>query len=153
MAMGRTLAFAVLMSGGLGGVAGPALAQSCTRAGVDVTCDDGRRGVLGGDYDRVGRRLALEPDLAASERHHRQQVVGRGRARRVHRPRQGRGADGEPERSDPGAVPGARWAAVLLLRAPGRPRIAVGAMREETKFAFDRKVIWGVQPLAKKHFA
>jgi hypothetical protein len=49
MAMGRTLAFAVLMSGGLGGVAGPALAQSCTRAGVDVTCDDGRRGVLGGD--------------------------------------------------------------------------------------------------------
>jgi hypothetical protein len=30
---------------------------------------------------------------------------------------------------------------------------AVGAMREETKFAFDRKVIWGVQPLAKKHFA
>jgi hypothetical protein len=80
MAMGRTLAFAVLMSGGLGGVAGPALAQSCTRAGVDVTCDDGRRGVLGGDYDRVGRRLALEPDLAASERHHRQQVVGRGRA-------------------------------------------------------------------------
>ena len=47
MAMGRTLAFAVLMSAGLG--AGPALAQSCTRAGVDVTCDDGRRGVLGGD--------------------------------------------------------------------------------------------------------
>lgn len=46
MAMGRTLAFAVLMSAGLGAL--PALAQSCTRAGVDVTCDDGRRGVLGG---------------------------------------------------------------------------------------------------------
>ncbi|MBR0695599.1 hypothetical protein JQ553_20475 [Bradyrhizobium lablabi] len=29
--------------------AAPALAQSCTRAGVDVSCDDGRRGVLSGD--------------------------------------------------------------------------------------------------------
>ena len=29
--------------------AGPALAQSCTRAGTDVSCDDGRRGVLSGD--------------------------------------------------------------------------------------------------------
>jgi hypothetical protein len=28
-----------------------------------------------------------------------------------------------------------------------------GAMREETEFAFDRKVIWGVQPLREKHFA
>ena len=49
MAMGRTPAFAVLMAAGLGGSALPALAQSCTRAGVDVTCDDGRRGLLGGD--------------------------------------------------------------------------------------------------------
>ncbi|RZN30912.1 hypothetical protein [Bradyrhizobium sp. Leo121] len=29
--------------------AGPALAQSCTKAGTDVSCDDGRRGVLSGD--------------------------------------------------------------------------------------------------------
>ena len=28
---------------------GPALAQTCTRQGVDVSCDDGRRGVLAGD--------------------------------------------------------------------------------------------------------
>ena len=28
---------------------GPALAQICTRQGVDVSCDDGRRGVLAGD--------------------------------------------------------------------------------------------------------
>ena len=27
----------------------PAQAQACTRQGVDVTCDDGRRGVLAGD--------------------------------------------------------------------------------------------------------
>jgi len=49
MAMGRTLAFAVLMSAGLGGGAGPAMAQSCTRQGVDVTCDDGRRGIFAGE--------------------------------------------------------------------------------------------------------
>ncbi|RTM14396.1 MAG: hypothetical protein EKK33_05875 [Bradyrhizobiaceae bacterium] len=29
--------------------AAPALAQVCTRQGVDVSCDDGRRGVLSGD--------------------------------------------------------------------------------------------------------
>ena len=29
--------------------AGPALAQVCTRQGVDVSCDDGRRGMLSGD--------------------------------------------------------------------------------------------------------
>ena len=29
--------------------AGPALAQVCTRRGVDVTCNDGRRGVLAGE--------------------------------------------------------------------------------------------------------
>ncbi len=49
MVRGRRLAFAVLMAAGLAGGADPALAQTCTRAGVDVTCDDGRRGVLGGD--------------------------------------------------------------------------------------------------------
>jgi hypothetical protein len=49
MVMVRALAFAVLMSAGLAGSAGPALAQSCTKAGADVTCDDGRRGVLAGD--------------------------------------------------------------------------------------------------------
>ncbi|CAN7743279.1 hypothetical protein LJR220_002125 [Bradyrhizobium sp. LjRoot220] len=31
------------------GTAAPAMAQSCTRQGVDVSCDDGRRGVLAGD--------------------------------------------------------------------------------------------------------
>ena len=29
--------------------AGVANAQNCTRAGVDVTCDDGRHGILSGD--------------------------------------------------------------------------------------------------------
>jgi hypothetical protein len=38
--------FAIL---GLVVAAGPALAQSCSKAGADVSCDDGRRGVLSGD--------------------------------------------------------------------------------------------------------
>jgi hypothetical protein len=49
MAIDRTLMFAVLMSAMAAVCAGPALAQACTRQGVDVTCDDGRRGVLSGD--------------------------------------------------------------------------------------------------------
>ena len=49
----RTLQLAVLASvlaSALAiGAAQPALAQACTRQGNDVTCDDGRRGVLSGD--------------------------------------------------------------------------------------------------------
>ena len=41
---------------------------------------------------------------------------------------------------------------IVIEDTPAGPRIAVGAMREETKFAFDRKVIWRVQPLARKTF-
>ena len=40
---------AVAMATIVAGTAGSALAQACTRAGVDVTCDDGRRGVFSGD--------------------------------------------------------------------------------------------------------
>jgi hypothetical protein len=46
MTIDRTLAFAILMSLSS---AGPALAQSCVRAGDVVTCDDGRRGLKSGD--------------------------------------------------------------------------------------------------------
>ncbi len=49
MATDRTLTFAILMSAISAVCAGPALAQACTRQGVDVICDDGRRGVLAGD--------------------------------------------------------------------------------------------------------
>jgi len=48
MVMVRAFAFAVVISA-VTGSAGSALAQSCTKAGVDVSCDDGRRGVLAGD--------------------------------------------------------------------------------------------------------
>ena len=49
MAVVRTFALAVAMAAIVAGSAGSALAQACTRAGVDVTCDDGRRGVFSGD--------------------------------------------------------------------------------------------------------
>ena len=49
MVMVRAFALAVAMAAIVAGTAGSALAQACTRAGVEVTCDDGRRGVFSGD--------------------------------------------------------------------------------------------------------
>ena len=49
MVLSRTFAAAVVMAAIVSGAAGSALAQACNRAGVDVTCDDGRRGVFSGD--------------------------------------------------------------------------------------------------------
>jgi hypothetical protein len=49
MTIDRALVFSILMSAFATGYAGPALAQSCTRQGIDVSCDDGRRGILSGD--------------------------------------------------------------------------------------------------------
>ena len=49
MIITRALSFSMLISALVVGAAGPAVAQSCTRQGVDVSCDDGRRGVLAGD--------------------------------------------------------------------------------------------------------
>ena len=49
MTIGRALVFSILMSAVAAGYAGPAMAQACTRQGIDVTCDDGRRGILSGD--------------------------------------------------------------------------------------------------------
>jgi hypothetical protein len=45
----RTLQFSILVSALALGAVGPAMAQSCTRQGVDVTCDDGRRGIFAGE--------------------------------------------------------------------------------------------------------
>jgi hypothetical protein len=48
MTIHRALAFSVLTSAMLAGGAAPALAQTCTRQGVDVSCDDGRHGIFSG---------------------------------------------------------------------------------------------------------
>ncbi len=45
----RTLLFSILISAFAGAAASPAMAQACTRQGVDVTCDDGRRGIFAGE--------------------------------------------------------------------------------------------------------
>ena len=47
MTINRTLAFSICISAIT--TAWPALAQTCTRQGVDVSCDDGRHGILSGD--------------------------------------------------------------------------------------------------------
>jgi len=49
MTITRALQFSILVSALALGVAGPAMGQSCTRQGVDVSCDDGRRGIFAGD--------------------------------------------------------------------------------------------------------
>jgi hypothetical protein len=49
MTIGRALIFSILLSAVALFYAGPAMAQACTRQGVDVVCDDGRRGILSGD--------------------------------------------------------------------------------------------------------
>jgi hypothetical protein len=45
----RALWLSILISAFAGAATGPAMAQACTRQGVDVSCDDGRRGIFAGD--------------------------------------------------------------------------------------------------------
>lgn len=49
MSIDRALGYCILAAALTAGWAGAALAQACTRQGVDVTCDDGRRGIFAGD--------------------------------------------------------------------------------------------------------
>jgi hypothetical protein len=49
MTINRALVFSILMSAIAAGSSGPAMAQACTREGANVSCDDGRRGLLSGD--------------------------------------------------------------------------------------------------------
>ena len=48
MTIDRAFVFSILMFALSGGPT-PALAQACSHVGADVTCDDGRRGVLSGN--------------------------------------------------------------------------------------------------------
>ena len=49
MTIDRALIFGICVSAIAAGCSAPAMAQTCTRQGVDVSCDDGRRGILSGD--------------------------------------------------------------------------------------------------------
>ena len=48
MMITRALFFSMLILA-VAGTVSPSMAQSCTRQGVDVSCDDGRRGIFSGD--------------------------------------------------------------------------------------------------------
>ncbi len=49
MTIHRMLAVSILIAAISAVYAGPAAAQACTRQGSDVSCNDGRRGILSGD--------------------------------------------------------------------------------------------------------
>jgi hypothetical protein len=49
MIITRALSISILTAALAAGGALPAMSQSCTRQGVDVSCDDGRRGIFSGD--------------------------------------------------------------------------------------------------------
>jgi hypothetical protein len=49
MTINRTLGLAILVSAVAAAYASAAIAQACTREGANVSCDDGRRGLLSGD--------------------------------------------------------------------------------------------------------
>ncbi len=49
MIITRTLLLSALIATFAGAAASPAMAQACTKQGVDVSCDDGRRGIFAGD--------------------------------------------------------------------------------------------------------
>ena len=59
MIITRTLWLSILISAFAGAAAGPAMAQACTRQGVDVTCDDGQARDFCGRLDHLGRWHAI----------------------------------------------------------------------------------------------
>ena len=85
MTITRALLLAILLSAFAGGAAGPAMAQACTKQGNDVTCDDGRRGILTGDAivwaDGTKSRLA-SPHPSVIIGNKSSVVIGPGRVRR-----------------------------------------------------------------------
>jgi hypothetical protein len=63
MTIDRALAFLILVSAIAAGWPRSAMAQACTREGANVSCDDGRRGLLSGDAIiwPDGTRSSLSP--------------------------------------------------------------------------------------------
>ena len=63
MTINRTLGLAILISAVAAGCASQAMAQACTQEGANVSCDDGRRGLLSGDAIiwPDGTRSSLSP--------------------------------------------------------------------------------------------
>ena len=49
MVIHRALGLAICLAAATAGLHRPAMAQACTHNGPEVSCDDGRRGLLSGD--------------------------------------------------------------------------------------------------------
>jgi hypothetical protein len=49
MTIDRALGFAILLAAATAAIGRPVMAQACTHNGPEVSCDDGRRGLLSGD--------------------------------------------------------------------------------------------------------
>jgi hypothetical protein len=80
MTIDRGLVFAILISATITG-AGSAQAQNCTRQGLDVSCDDGRHGLLSGGaiiWPDGTRSSLASPHPSVIVGHKSSVVVGQG---------------------------------------------------------------------------
>ena len=146
MMITRTLQFSILVSALALGAAGPAMAQSCTRQGVDVTCDDGRRGVFAGEsliWADGTRSNLVSPHPSVIIGNKSSVVIGPGVF--AGNGKGGIRADGKSERAEQGALPGAGWRVVLLLgvitQGPAAPLSKV-PMGEEPQRGSGRCCAW-----------
>ena len=92
------------------------MAQSCTRQGVDVTCDDGRRGIFAGEsliWADGTRSNLVSPHPSVIIGNKSSVVIGPGVF--AGNGKGGLRADGKSERAEQGALPGAGWRVVLFL--------------------------------------
>jgi len=80
MTIVRTLGLATGLVVATAAFSGPVLAQACTRIGTEVSCDDGRRGLLSGDAIlwRDGTRSSLTPHPSVIIGNKSSVIVGQG---------------------------------------------------------------------------
>ena len=81
MTIARTILFSSLIAAAALAAACPATAQSCTRQGTDVSCDDGRRGVFTGDaivWPDGTRSSLASPHPSVIVGHKSSVIVGQG---------------------------------------------------------------------------
>ena len=80
MTIDRAIGLAILISTLAAGSVSPAMAQACTREGANVSCDDGRRGLLSGDAIiwPDGTRSSLSPHPSVIIGHKSSVTVGPG---------------------------------------------------------------------------
>jgi len=76
----RTLALAIGLAATTAAFSGSALAQACTSNGAEVSCDDGRRGLLSGDAILWpdGTRSSLTPHPSVIIGNKSSVIVGQG---------------------------------------------------------------------------